>query len=195
MQPEVLDARRGARRTVDVAVIDENDIFRRGVVTCLATDPMLRVVFEAPTGPITGEPHVAVLSEQAAWHESVPGRVLVCADDPRTLERRSSPNRLVAVLARRALTEDQLLAAVRAAAAGLRVDVELEGPPPVEDGLPRRSVDILRLLAAGAGTREISKSIGYSERTIKTAIQEIERRLGARSRGQAVAEAIRLGLI
>jgi DNA-binding CsgD family transcriptional regulator len=54
---------------------------------------------------------------------------------------------------------------------------------------------VLRLLARGADTQEISRSLRYSERTIKTLIQEIERELGARSRAQAVAEGIRLGLI
>ena len=58
-----------------------------------------------------------------------------------------------------------------------------------------RELEVLRLLAQGAGTREIAQSLSYSERTVKTLIQEIGRELGARSRAQAVAEGIRLGII
>ena len=101
----------------------------------------------------------------------------------------------MAVLPRNALTEKQLVAAVRAAAAGLCVDIGASGQNPEERSFPQRSTEILRLLAEGAGTREISASVGYSERTVKSVIQEIQRELGARSRAQAVAHAIRRGFI
>jgi DNA-binding CsgD family transcriptional regulator len=56
-------------------------------------------------------------------------------------------------------------------------------------------VEILRLLAIGCGTREISEMVGCSERTVKYAIREAERHLEARSRAHVVAEAIRQGMI
>ena len=111
-------------------------------------------------------------------------------------KHRPSSNRIVAVLPRSALTERQLVAAVRAAAAGLCVDIAASGGhSPEERPFPERSTEVLRLLAEGAGTREISGSVGYSERTVKSVIQEIQRELGARSRAQAVAQAIRRGVI
>ena len=61
--------------------------------------------------------------------------------------------------------------------------------------LDDRRMRVLRMLAEGADTQEISHSLSYSERTIKGLIGEIERLLGARSRAQAVAEGIRQGLI
>ena len=54
---------------------------------------------------------------------------------------------------------------------------------------------MLRLLAEGADTLQISRELSYSERTIKSLIQDVERELGARSRAQAVARGIREGLI
>jgi DNA-binding NarL/FixJ family response regulator len=54
---------------------------------------------------------------------------------------------------------------------------------------------VLSLLAEGAGTREIADEIGYSERTIKSVIQQIELELGARNRVEAVALGIRSGII
>ena len=98
-----------------------------------------------------------------------------------------------AVLPRRLLSSEQLSVAVRAAAVGLQINHGESTP----EGWERddRHVEVLRLLAQGAGTNDIATSLSYSERTIKSVIQEIERDLGARSRAHAVAEGIRRGLI
>jgi DNA-binding NarL/FixJ family response regulator len=179
-----------------VAIVDENDIFRRGLVACIEADPALEVVFEGSTGPVTGHPDTAIGSVTFTRNESIQCPVLVCTDDPGTFEHRPSSNRIVAVLPRSALTEGQLVAAVRAAAAGLCVDLPPNaGRSAEERPFPERSTEVLRLLAEGAGTREISGSVGYSERTVKNVIQEIQREFGARSRAQAVAQAIRRGII
>ena len=100
----------------------------------------------------------------------------------------------MAVLPRASLTPERLVGAVHAAAAGLRID---EGGPAGPQGgrLDDRRLAVLRLLADGADTLEISQHLRYSERTIKGLIQDIERELGARSRAQAVAQGIRRGLI
>jgi DNA-binding CsgD family transcriptional regulator len=77
-------------------------------------------------------------------------------------------------------------------------------PEPAEDRLQRapapsrldeRRLEVLRLLAAGETSKTISQKLSYSERTIKTLIRDVEFELGARSRAQAVAEAIHQGLI
>jgi DNA-binding NarL/FixJ family response regulator len=173
-------------------VIDEHEIFRRGVVTCLAEDGLC-VVLDAPEGPV-GEPlDVAVVSPAALLAELFDCPLVVCTADAR-LGPDARGNEVLGVLPRSSLTVEQLVATVRAAAAGLRVSgIPSVGP----DGgrLEGRELEVLRLLAQGAGTREIAASLCYSERTVKTLIQEIERELGARSRAQAVAEGIRLGII
>jgi len=185
----------GSHRIVRVAVVDENDIFRRGIVACLHRDDQLRVVFDERTGPVLEHADVAVASATAANGIPAGSPTLICADTRRADSCGSGLNHVVAVLPRDGLTEDQLVAAVRAAASGLRVEVGPAAPVVPPGGVPERSVEILKLLAMGCGTREISSSVGYSERTVKSAIQEAERRLGARSRAHAVAEAIRRGLI
>ena len=99
---------------------------------------------------------------------------------------------VLAVLPRSTLTADQLLASVHAAAAGLRVIPPEEAP---HTKLYGRGLEVLQLLAAGADTKEIADRLGYSDRTIKTVIRDIQLSLGARNRVQAVAEGIRQGLI
>ena len=54
---------------------------------------------------------------------------------------------------------------------------------------------MLRLVAAGHPTREVAQKLCYSERTIKNVIHDVVTKLNARTRSQAVAHAVREGLI
>ena len=183
------------RQLIRVAVVEENDIFRQGILACLVRDDAIEVVFDARKGPVSAVADVAIASEPAAAEIACARPTLVCSDVVRASDRSFAPCNVVAVLPRSQLTEDQLGAAVRAAASGLRVDVTLDETVNQSAGLPERSLQILRLLAGGYGTREISDTVGCSERTVKYAIREAERHLEARSRAHVVAEAIRQGMI
>jgi len=58
-----------------------------------------------------------------------------------------------------------------------------------------RELAVLRMLGEGCDTREIARRLAYSERTVKTIIQDLSQRLGLRNRSHAVAYAVRNGLI
>jgi DNA-binding NarL/FixJ family response regulator len=183
------------RRPISVAVVEENDIFRRGMLSCLERDDAIEIIFEGAIGEVPNTADVVIASQRAVVGVSCACPTLVCSDDADAAEYEGVADNVVAVLPRSQLTEEQLGAAVRAAASGLRVNVSVAPavcPPAV---LPDRSLEILRLLASGYGTREISDAVGCSERTVKYAIREAERHLEARSRAQVVAEAIRQGMI
>jgi DNA-binding NarL/FixJ family response regulator len=62
-------------------------------------------------------------------------------------------------------------------------------------GLSDREVAVLRLVAEGFDTGEIARQLAYSERTIKNVIHDVTTRLHLRNRSQAVAYALREGLI
>jgi DNA-binding NarL/FixJ family response regulator len=62
-------------------------------------------------------------------------------------------------------------------------------------GLSEREVDVLRLVSEGLDTGEIARQMSYSERTIKNVIHDVTTRLQLRNRSQAVAYAMREGLI
>jgi DNA-binding NarL/FixJ family response regulator len=62
-------------------------------------------------------------------------------------------------------------------------------------GLSDREVAVLRLVAEGLDTGEIAQELAYSERTIKNVIHDVTTRLHLRNRSQAVAYALREGLI
>jgi DNA-binding NarL/FixJ family response regulator len=180
-------------RPVRVAVVDEHEIFRRGVVTCLAEDPTLVVVADVPAGPLPAEADVVVVSPAGAVDE-LPGLPLVVCGDLEGPPLEAPADLVMAVLPRSTLTPDRLIGAVRAAAAGLRVGSH-RGDQVDAGRLDHRRLEVLRLLAEGADTQQISRELSYSERTIKSLIQDVERELGAKSRAQAVARGIREGLI
>jgi DNA-binding NarL/FixJ family response regulator len=62
-------------------------------------------------------------------------------------------------------------------------------------GLTEREVAVLRLVAEGHGTSEIARRLSYSERTIKNVLHDVTSRLNLRNRSQAVAYALREGMI
>lgn len=177
---------------IRLGIIDEHEVFRRGVGACLSSDPLMIVVFESSTGPVGMDLDVAVVSPLVAGREHFECPLVICGPSPNL--RPAAGNIVRGVLPRSTLTAEQLVAAVRAAAAGLRIST-MEKSSIAPHGLDSRNLEVLRLLAQGATTREIAENVRYSERTIKALVHDIERVLGARSRAQAVAEGIRQGLV
>lgn len=62
-------------------------------------------------------------------------------------------------------------------------------------GLSDREVDVIRLVADGFDTGEIAAKLAYSERTVKNVIHQVTTRLQLRNRSHMVAYALRQGLI
>ncbi len=107
------------------------------------------------------------------------------------------------------LEELQIIAAIEAAAAGLTVldgpDVEAilgaGNPPfiraagtPIESLTPRET-EVLKLVTAGLGNKEIASRLEISEHTVKFHVASIMGKLGASSRTEAVTLGVRHGLI
>ena len=62
-------------------------------------------------------------------------------------------------------------------------------------GLTAREMDVLRLLAAGASSREIAEALFISPRTLTTHVANILGKLGVGSRAAAVSRVFREGLV
>ncbi len=116
------------------------------------------------------------------------------------------------LLRRTEATPERLVAAVRAAAAGDgtlppdllgrlleqvgRLQRDALAPRGLGmSGLSKREVHVLRLVADGQPTSHIARELCYSERTVKNIIHDVTTRLQLRNRAQAVAYAVREGLI
>ncbi|WP_249998581.1 response regulator transcription factor [Actinoplanes sp. M2I2] len=120
--------------------------------------------------------------------------------------------RVVAILPSRAVTADLLAYSVKAAAEGGgmmptnligdlvkhvdRLHREVLGPHGLSaSGLTPREIDVLRLMADGFDTAEIARKLSYSERTVKSVVAGLTKRLNLRNRAHAVAFALRTGII
>ena len=61
--------------------------------------------------------------------------------------------------------------------------------------LSKREIQILQMVAYGSTTKEVAHDLGISPHTVKTHLERIFEKLGANDRAQAVAIAIRRGLV
>ena len=108
----------------------------------------------------------------------------------------------------REVSPDQLVTALEAAASGLVVlhpsDVEeaLAAPAAASSALAelaepltRREREVLQMLAAGFGNKEIASRLAISEHTVKFHVTSILGKLGAETRTEAVSLGIRRGLV
>jgi DNA-binding NarL/FixJ family response regulator len=144
----------------------------------------------------------------AAVTEATSARVIVCsadADEDAVLGALQAG--AIGFLRKDTLTPEALAAAVQAAASGagvlapdllgslLRgVTAEGNGRPSLAR-LTEREQQVLALIAKGHPTREVALELSYSERTVKNVLHDVVTKLNARSRSQAVAHAVREGLI
>jgi DNA-binding CsgD family transcriptional regulator len=82
--------------------------------------------------------------------------------------------------------------------AALRLE-QLAPPDPAIIGarshLTPRELAVLRLISTGAQFREVAQELCLGEETVRSHLKKAQAKLGARSRTQAVAEAMRQQLI
>src|SRR5215471_13430623 len=62
------------------------------------------------------------------------------------------------------------------------------------DGLSRRELEVLRLVAAGESNSQIARRLGLSTHTVERHVANLYRKIGARGRADATAYALRNGL-
>jgi DNA-binding NarL/FixJ family response regulator len=208
---------------VKLFVLDPHTIYRRGLAACLELLPGVEDVGEAESIREAWEHPDLFASELVLLEVAMPGgdgfisavteataaRVLVCTSSPSDDAVLSALQAgAVGFLRKDTLTPDALAAAVQAAASGTGVmapdllgnllkGVSAEGlnGRPALARLTEREQQVLALIAQGHPTREVAQELCYSERTVKNVLHDVVTKLNARSRSQAVAFAVREGLI
>jgi DNA-binding NarL/FixJ family response regulator len=207
---------------VNLFVLDPHAIYRRGLATCLEGLPEVSAVAHAATVESAWQDPALLATDLILLDHASPGaaeflaaviertgaRVLVCSSDcSEEAVLASLQAGAIGVLRKETLTTESLGASVRAAMNGTGVLTgellrELLDGIPVGGGerpsvarLTDREQQVLSLIAAGHPTREVALELSYSERTVKNVLHDVVTKLNARSRSQAVAHAVREGLI
>jgi DNA-binding NarL/FixJ family response regulator len=142
-------------------------------------------------------PRLAGLELVRALRDAAPGtRVVVyTADGDETLAHEVLDAGAVALVLKEAPLADLVRALEAALAGGSYLDPALARLTPKNNKLTQRELDVLALLAEGLQHEEIGRRLGISSETVRTHLRKASDRLGAASRTQAVATALRMGLI
>lgn len=99
------------------------------------------------------------------------------------------------VLLKNATLSELALALDVVVAGGAYVDPAVDSGPPRHQRLTEREREVLALAAEGLSHEQIGRRLGIGAETVRTHARKAAERLGARSRTQAVATAIRRRLI
>ena len=201
---------------IRVVAADDHPVVRAGIAAMLANEPDLDVVGLASNGAeaVTlfeaERPDVVLMDLQMPKLDGVSAIRSIRAVDPdarvialTTYDGDADIHRALSAGAYAYLIKDamidQLVAAIRSAAAGKRaippdVATRLAEFTPRAD-LTAREVEVLQHVARGLGNKEIAGAIGRSAETVKAHLESIFRKLDASDRAHAVTIALQRGFI
>jgi len=202
-------------------VIDDHPVVREGLVAVLADEPDFEIVGwagSAEDGLALAErarPEVILLDLELPGKHSVEAipRLVQVAPGARVLVFTAYDTEEHVLGAIRAgansyllkgAPADEIARAVRAVHAGgshlearvaAKVVAEVSAPRHAPDALSGRERAVLRLVADGMPNKQIARSLGITERTVKFHLTSIFNKLGADNRAQAVALAAQRNLL
>ncbi len=206
-----------------VAITDDHRIVREGIGMLLAPEPDVELVGEASSGEellklletidvdivlldmrMAGMGGLEVLEELQS--RGNPPRVIVLSmhDDPSYVKRAIELGASGYLL--KSVGKEELLRALSVVVGGgSYIQGEIVAPlvarmvDPTSGGsvadLSLRDIEMLRMLADGLDNRVVAGRLGVSEAAVKAQLRVVYSRLGVKRRSEAVAVALRLGII
>ncbi len=203
---------------IRVLLADDHEIVREGLTYALHDVPGIALVGLAKDGAEAVrlcrqlQPDVALLDIEMSGVDGIQAAQMIRSQFPtiRTVMLTSfaDQSRIQQALAAGAqgyilkqASIQQIVEMIRSAYAGtLVMSPEVEaaiqrGDPLEQHALTERERRILNLMVKGLNNNEIAEQVLFSRATVKAAVSMILEKLGARTRVEAVAIALRLGLI
>ena len=206
-----------------ILIVDDHPVTRDGLRTALSASPDVEVVGEASTGEQALDlipqlspdvvfmdvrmPGMGGIEATRAIREVRPDAkvILFTVDESRAAISDAIQAGVSGYLLKDSSAEE-LVNAARLAMEGKAVihpkltrafieEVQMADRHAQEAPLSKRETEILQRVAYGATTKSVAEELGISPHTVKTHLERIFEKLGASDRAQAVAIAIRKGLV
>jgi len=211
-------------KVISLLLVDDHPVVRKGTRDLLEGESDLRVVGEAESGEEAIRRARELRPDVILMDVSMPGMngieatkrikaempgvgvlVLTSYDDDAYVFALLEAGAAGYIL--KNATEDELLGAVRAVAAGesalhpaiarkvLERFSSHQTPSPAEEMLSPRELEVLRIAATGRTNKEIARDLDISPRTVQVHLANIFSKLGVGSRTEAVLYGIKRGWI
>ena len=205
-----------------VLIVDDHPVTRDGLRSALSTSQEVEIVGEASSGEEAVEavgqlkPEVVFMDVRMPGMGGIEATRIIRDENPDTRvilftvdESRTAISDAIQAGVSGYLLKDvsaqELVNAARLAIEGKAVihptltrafieEVQLVDRRP-EAPLSKREAEILQMVAYGSTTKEVAHDLGISPHTVKTHLERIFEKLGANDRAQAVAIAIRQGIV
>ena len=204
------------KKKIRILTVDDHPLLREGIAALIKSQPDMTLVAEASNGRDAIErfyehqPDVTLMDLRLPDMSGLDAMAAIRADFrdaavmilttfegdveiQRALERGARGYML------KSAPPNELLEAIRQVAAGKkRIPAEVAAQLAEhlgDEGLTLREIEVLREVAGGSRNREIGARLFISEETVKVHVKHIMEKLGASDRTQAVAIAVRRGII
>jgi len=209
--------------SIRILIVDDHPVTREGLHSALDLEDGVEVVGESASGEEAVEVSTTLKPDIVFMDVRMPGMggieatkairqaspdskvILFTVDETRASISEAIQAGVSGYLLKDASAEE-LVKAARLAMEGKAVihpqltrafieEVQFADKRPDVPALSAREKEILQKVAYGATTKEVAHDLGISPHTVKTHLERIFEKLGANDRAQAVAIAIRSGLV
>lgn len=210
--------------TIQILIVDDHPLVRKGLATLFATEPGMELIGEAANGKDavrlarTLQPDVILLDLIMPEKSGLEAILEIVSKDPAArilvLTSFGDDDQVFPAIKAGALgyllkdsSHEELLKAIRDVYHGesslhpsiarklVRELRQTVDPSDTDDALTLREVDVLRLVARGLSNRKVAEELVISERTVAAHVRSILNKLHLANRTQAALYALKEGLI